>query len=89
MIYLCLRLYHPSRCNTGRWEHIQLGEARQLQRRGLPFLATKLLSRIPSSLVVSPGAARIVTVALTVPPEGDPGFHQASYALLSGLSSPV
>ena len=72
---------------------MQYGENRQLQQGGLPLLHRNDVST-PRSLVVSPGATRLISVALTV-------FHRWKLALgvckqtfrttpsvqLSGLSS--
>lgn len=71
IISLGLQLYHhdPAYGGTQRG-NIHCGEIRQLQRGGLPpnkFVAEATLLWVPIGLVVSHGATRIVTVALTVP----------------------
>lgn len=52
-------------CRSKHREHLHYGEHRQLQRGGLPRLFTYVKS-VSRSLIVSPGATRLVTVALTV-----------------------
>ena len=91
MIYLCLGLYH--RPHEEAREQIQCGEVRQLQQGGLPLAYQSM--RASSSLIVSLGATRFVTVALTVFHKVKSytwlleiqKFHITPSVQLSGLSS--